>query len=268
MARLELETDLRQAIERGELRIHYQPIVSLRSGRVSEIEALVRWQHPTRGLIAPADFIPIAEETGLIVPIGQWVLEQSCRQTAAWHAQCPQNPPLIVGVNVSPRQLQLASFAEDVARTLRETGLPAGCLKLEVTEGVIMQDMETSIVVLGKLKELDIQLAIDDFGTGYSSLAYLKRLPVDVLKIDKSFVDGIIVDPEDRAIAKAIISLAKSLGLSITAEGIESAEQAAALSAWGCERGQGYHFAKPMEIAGIEVLLRQHSARDALAQAA
>jgi diguanylate cyclase (GGDEF)-like protein/PAS domain S-box-containing protein len=268
MARLELETDLRQAIERGELRIHYQPIFSLRSGRMSEVEALVRWQHPTRGLIAPADFIPIAEETGLIVPIGQWVLEQACHQAAAWHVQCPQTPLLVVGVNVSPRQLQLASFAEDVARTLRETGLPAVCLKLEVTEGVIMRDMEASAVVLGKLKALDIQLAIDDFGTGYSSLAYLKRLPLDVLKIDKSFVDGIIVDPEDRAIVKAIISLAKSLGLSITAEGIENAEQAAALNAWGCERGQGYHFAKPMEAAGIAVLLRQQNARGALAEAA
>ena len=268
MARLELETDLRQAIERGELRIHYQPIVSLRSGRISEVEALVRWQHPTRGLIAPADFIPIAEEAGLIVPIGQWVLEQSCHQAVAWHAQCPQTPLLIVGVNVSPRQLQLAGFAEDVARTLRETGLPAGCLKLEVTEGVIMQDMEASMVVLGKLKALDIQLAIDDFGTGYSSLAYLKRLPVDVLKIDKSFVDGIIGDPEDRAIVKAIISLAKSLRLSITAEGIESAEQAAALNAWGCERGQDYHFAKPMDTAGMAELLTQNSVCDTMAHAA
>ncbi len=268
VARLELETDLRQAIGRGELRVHYQPIVSLRLGRIFEVEALVRWQHPTRGLIAPADFIPIAEETGLIVPIGQWVLEKACHQAVAWHAECPQIPLLIVGVNVSPRQLQLASFADDVARTLRETGLPAGCLKLEITEGVIMQDMEASIVVLGKLKALDIQLAIDDFGTGYSSLAYLKRLPLDVLKIDKSFVDGIIGDPEDRAIVKAIISLAKSLGLSITAEGIENAKQAAALNAWGCERGQGFHFAKPMETAGMVALLRQNSARDTLVHAA
>jgi EAL domain-containing protein (putative c-di-GMP-specific phosphodiesterase class I) len=186
----------------------------------------------------------------------------------AWHAQCPRTPLLIVGVNVSPRQLQLASFAEDVAQTLRETGLPASCLKLEITESVIMQDVEASIVVLGQLKALDIQLAIDDFGTGYSSLAYLKRLPLDVLKIDKSLVDGIIGDPEDRAIVRAIIPLAKSLGLSITAEGIENAEQAAALNAWGCDRGQGYHFAKPMDTAGMAVLLRQNSARDALAHAA
>ena len=268
MARLELEADLRQALERGELRVHYQPVVSLRSRRIVEVEALVRWQHPTRGLIAPGDFVPLAEETGLIVSIGQWVLKQACQQAVAWHAACPQTPPLIVGVNVSPRQLQMPNFAEEVAQMLRDTRLPAGRLMLEITEGVLMQDLEASIAILGQLKASGVRLAIDDFGTAYSSLAYLKRMPLDVLKIDRSFVTDLVSNEEDRAIARAIISLAKSLRLSITAEGIENVEQAALLQAWGCERGQGYHFAKPMEAAKLAALLAKPTANDSMVRAA
>lgn len=256
LARLELENDLRRAIPNGELRVYYQPIVLMTPGNVGEIEALVRWQHPTRGLVQPSEFIEIAEETGLIVPLGRWVLREACRQVALWHKQFPTDPPLIVNVNLSPRQFQLPTLVEEVAQTLRETGLPADCLKLEITEGVIMRDAEATISTLWRLKDLGIKLAIDDFGTGYSSLAYLKRLPMDVLKIDRSFVAGLGRDQEDTAIVRAIISLAKSLDLLVTGEGIETREQAALLGAWGCDRGQGYYYGKPIDSAGTAALLR------------
>ncbi len=256
IARLELENELREAISRGELVVHYQPIVDLESARISQVEALVRWQHPVRGLIAPLDFIPVAEETGLIVPLGQWVLEQACRQVAAWQVEYPKTPPLTVSVNISPRQFQNRDLLEDVRRALTQSGIAPTSLKLEITEGTIMRDVDATIATLGQLKGLGIQLAIDDFGTGYSSLAYLKRLPLDVLKIDRSFVTGIGVDHEDRAIVKAIISLAKSLNLSITAEGIETEEQSALLSDWGCEHGQGYYFARPLNSADFTLLLQ------------
>ena len=257
LARLELETDLRRALDRGELRVFYQPIVLMESGRIAEVEALARWQHPERGLITPAEFIPIAEETGLILPLGSWVLREACRQTASWHAQYPLEPPLIVSVNLSPRQFQKSDLVQEVARTLAETGLAASCLKLEITESTIMHDVEATITTLWALKALGIQIAIDDFGTGYSSLAYLKRLPLDVLKVDGSFVRGISELQEDAAIVRAIISLAKSLGLKVTSEGVESAEQAALLRAWTCDRGQGYHFGRPVEGAALAGLLRE-----------
>ena len=267
LARLELEADLRQALEREELRVYYQPIVPLQSEQVAEVEALVRWQHPTRGLISPADFIPIAEETGLIVPLGLWVLKEACGQTVAWNGQFP-GEPLVVSVNLSPRQFQMTDLAEEVARTLYETGLPPSCLKLEITESAIMRDVEMTIATLLRLKALGIQLAIDDFGTGYSSLAYLKRLPLDVLKIDRAFVKGVHNNAEDKAIVQAILSLAKSLGLTVTAEGIESAEQAAVLNTWACDRGQGYYFAKPMDAGATAELLRADKRRLTRAQAA
>jgi diguanylate cyclase (GGDEF)-like protein/PAS domain S-box-containing protein len=256
LSRLNLESDLRQAVQRGELRVHYQPIVILETGRVVEVEALVRWQHPTRGLMAPADFIYIAEESGLIVPIGQWVLEEACRQVAAWQGEFEVKPALMVSVNLSPRQFQQPKLVEQVASALREAGLAPTSLKLEITEGVIMQDVEATIKTLWQLKELGVQLAIDDFGTGYSSLAYLKRLPLDILKIDRSFVNGIGQDAEDTAIVRAIISMAKSLHLSVTGEGIETAEQAALLRGWACELGQGYFFSRPLDTAALTEVLR------------
>jgi diguanylate cyclase (GGDEF)-like protein/PAS domain S-box-containing protein len=249
LVRLELETDLRHALERREFRVYYQPIVLLQSGRVTEAEALVRWQHPTRGLVAPGEFVMIAEEANLIVPLGQWVLEQACRQAAVWQVEYPSDPPLTMGVNLSPRQFQQVDLVEQVARALREGGLAPSSLKLEITEGVAMHDADATIITLQRLKQLGVQIAIDDFGTGYSSLAYLKRFPLDVLKIDRSFVTGAGEDSEDTAIVRAIISLAHSLNLSITAEGIETAKQAMLMRSWGCERGQGYHWSRPVDAA-------------------
>jgi diguanylate cyclase (GGDEF)-like protein/PAS domain S-box-containing protein len=256
LARLELEEDLRHAITHRELRVYYQPVVAMASGHITEMEALIRWQHPVRGLVQPKDFIDIAEETGLIVPLGQWVLEEACRQVAAWHDGFPTAPPLILSVNLSPKQLQLPNLIDEVTRTLRITGLPPSCLKLEITEGVVMRDVETTIITLWKLKELGIRIAVDDFGTGYSSLAYLKRLPLDILKIDRSFVSALGQNHEDTAIVKAMIAMAKSLKLAVTAEGVETREQAMLLSAWGCNQGQGYYYGKPLDSAATAELLR------------
>jgi len=269
LSRLDLESELRQAVESGEMRVHYQPIVVLESGRVTEVEALVRWQHPTRGLLAPAEFISIAEESGLIVSIGQWVLEESCRRVAAWQLAFPAEPALMVSVNLSPRQFQQQNLVEQVGSALREAGLAPTSLKLEITEGAIMRDVEATIKTLWRLKDLGVQIAIDDFGTGYSSLAYLKRLPLDILKIDRSFIDGIGHDPEDTAIVRAIISMAKSLRLSVTGEGIETAEQAALLRGWECEQGQGYFFGRPLDTAALTEFLSAAGRRSsAPAQAA
>ena len=264
LVRLTLENDLRFAVERGELVVYYQPIVNLDSSDVTGVEALVRWQHPVRGLLLPGEFIPVAEETGLIVPLGQWVLEQACRQIVAWRAEFPDQAALMVSVNLSPRQFQQPKLVEQVSRALRESGLAAPWLKLEITEGVIMQDVEATSKTLGQLKELGVQLAIDDFGTGYSSLSYLKRLPLDILKIDRTFINGIGHDPEDIAIVRAIIAMAKSLNLSIVGEGIETAEQAALLRGWDCDRGQGYFFSRPVAAAGLADLLRKSASRNRL----
>ena len=255
LTRLELEADLRQALEMHQLRLQYQPIVSLGSGRVTEFEALIRWHHPTRGLIPPLDFIPIAEETGLIEPIGTWVLQEACRQAVAWQRSHDADPPLVMAVNLSPRQFQNPDLVGTIGRILSETGLAAACLKLEITEGVVMRDMEAAVCTLSRLKGLGVQLAIDDFGTGYSSLAYLKRLPLDVLKIDRVFINGLGHSVQDNTIVQAILSLASSLGMSVTAEGIERAEQAAALESWSCDRGQGYFFARPLDAAQAAALL-------------
>ena len=253
--RLELETGLRHAIARNELRVHFQPIVQLATEGFKEVEALVRWQHPTLGLISPVEFISIAEETGLIIPLGQWVLEESCRQVAVWQKQFPLEPPLQVSVNLSPRQFDHPHLVADVQRVLETSGLRAGSLKLEVTEGVIMRDTESSIRTLQKLKDLGIRLAIDDFGTGYSSLSYLKMLPLDVLKIDRSFVKGIGENAEDNAIVQAIISMANSLGLAVTAEGVETEEQATLLREWMCDKAQGFLFARPLDAEHLTSLL-------------
>ena len=256
LARLELENDLRHALERDEFRLHYQPIIDMASGRMVEAEALIRWQHPTRGLIAPKDFIPVAEEMGLIVPLGHWVIEHACREAAKWAAAFPVEPPIAISVNVSPREFRQPDLDAKVAEILGRTGLRPDCLKLEITEGAIMEDVDWTIAVMGRLKKVGVKLAIDDFGTGYSSLAYLKRLPLDVLKIDQSFVSGIGSVREDSAIVRAILSLAELLNLDVTGEGIETAEQAELLSEWNCGRGQGYFFLRPVDAEGAQAFLQ------------
>ncbi len=257
--RLELESDMRRALERGEFCVHYQPIVSLVDQHVTEIEALVRWQHPTRGLVLPMDFIPIAEETGLIVPIGQWVLEQACRQACVWQTRYSREgaPPLVLGVNLSARQFRNATLVDNIKRTLTITGLDPRTLKLEITESTVMDDADSAIAVLEELRALGIRIAIDDFGTGYSSLAYLQRLPVDTLKIDRSFVNGLGSDAETTAIVRSIIALAKSLHLSVTGEGVETAAQQRQLAQLGCDRGQGYLFSRPVPAADLNTLLEK-----------
>jgi diguanylate cyclase (GGDEF)-like protein len=260
LARLELETDLRHALERNEFRVFYQPITALADGHIAEMEALIRWEHPTRGMISPDEFIPIAEETGLIVALGQWVLEEACRQGATWREAFPQEPP-IMSVNLSGRQFQHPSLVADIGHVLLQSGLAPSALKLEITESVVMQDAEATIVALHELKQLGIQLAIDDFGTGYSSLSYLKRFRVDTLKVDRSFVNGLGEDSMDTAIVQSVVALAKALHMDVTAEGIETQAQRAELLALGCDRGQGYLFARPLPPAEMNVLLADHESR-------
>lgn len=252
--RLGLELDLRHAITRREFALHYQPVVDLESGRIVEVEALVRWLHPRRGLLHPADFIPLTEETGLIVPLGRWILGEACRQFRQWQATVPA-PPLTMSVNLSARQLQQPTLVDDVAEALREAQIDPAALRLEITETVVMQEAPSALAKLDALKRLGVRLAIDDFGTGYSSLGYLKRFPVDTLKVDRSFVKGIGRDVEDTAIVRAVVTVAKSLALSITAEGIETEFQLAELRALGCDRAQGYYFAEPVPGDRIPALL-------------
>jgi len=239
--RLETETALYHALERSELRVHYQPIVSLPGGDCVGAEALVRWEHPERGLVTPGDFIALAEETGLIVPMGSWVIEETCRALARWQAQGGIAAPFTVAVNVSARQLAHGDLVEVVAGALARTGVDPAMLGLEITESVLMA--ETSVETIQSLKALGVQLSIDDFGTGYSSLGYLKRFPVDVVKVDRSFVDGLGSDPEDSAIVAAVVSLGHALGLSVVAEGVETEWQLGELVRLGCDEAQGYWFA-------------------------
>ncbi|MDY0189807.1 MAG: EAL domain-containing protein [Desulfuromonas sp.] len=240
---LMLEGALREAVDLNRLVVHYQPQVDLGSGAIVGVEALVRWLHPEQGMISPADFIPLAEETGLIIPIGEWVLRQACVQGTAW--QRAGYPKINISVNMSARQFSQRNVVEMVERTLRDTGLSAECLDLEITESVLMNDVDTAIATMTQLSDLGVRLSIDDFGTGFSSLAYLKRFPIDTLKIDKSFVDDIVIDPNDAAIATTIIDLARNMSLSVIAEGIETEEQRAYLQSHGCMRGQGYLFSRP-----------------------
>ena len=255
--RLELKVELERAIAREELLVHYQPIVELRSGRMVSVEALVRWQHPTRGLVPPDTFIPLAEGTGLIMAIGHYMLEQSCRQARAWQLRFPDRQ-IGVGVNLSPRQLNDARFPGDVARVLAETGLDPALLTLEITESIMVEDTEIMASRLGALKALGVNLSIDDFGTGYSSLSCLQYLPVDTLKIAKPFVDGIAEDPRQRAFVKAIVALGRTLGLKLVAEGVERPEQRDQLRDLRCQCAQGYYFSRPVVAEEItDMLLRQ-----------
>ncbi len=248
--RLEMESDLRRALERDELSVHYQPQMDLKTGAVIGLEALVRWEHPERGLIPPSDFIPLAEETGLIGELGEVVLKLSCAQTQAWLQQ--GFPPLRIAVNISGRQLEDRGLPERIAAILNETGLHYSQLELEITESTIMRHPEEVIPVLTQLKEMGITLAIDDFGTGYSSLSYLKRFPIDMLKIDRAFVRDLITDPNDKALIKAIIVLAKSLGLKTLAEGVETREQEKFLIEQECDYIQGFYLSKPLKALILE----------------
>jgi diguanylate cyclase (GGDEF)-like protein len=259
MERLELEADLRHGLDHGEFHVAFQPIIDLVTGRVSELEALVRWEHPQRGPVMPNQFIALAEETGLIIPLGQWVLEDACRQAHVWRQQFPTEPPLTMSVNLSARQFQHPTLVADITRALTEGGLTPDALKLEITESIVMRDAEGAITIMQQLRALGIRLAIDDFGTGYSSLGYLKRFPVDTLKIDRSFVDGLGRDQNDTAIVRSVVALAKSLSLATTAEGIETREQLEELKALGCDRGQGYYVARPLSAGAVGTLLTQDS---------
>jgi diguanylate cyclase (GGDEF)-like protein/PAS domain S-box-containing protein len=259
--RLDIETALRRALTRHELRVVYQPTISLETGLIVGVEALLRWEHPERGPLVPSEFIDVAEETGLIVPIGMWVVEQACRQAQRWQAIRPDGEPMFVSVNLSGRQLDTSALIDNVANVLHRTGLEPNLLGLEITESVVMRDPEVSTTLLRALKDLGVRLAVDDFGTGYSSLAYLRRFPVELLKVDRAFVDGLDSqsgDVEDRAIVAAVVSLAHTLGMQAIAEGVETAEQLSELRALGCDMAQGFFIARPLNPHALDELLARN----------
>ena len=270
LSRLQLEIELRQAVKWEQLRLDYQPLMDLSSDRIIGMEALVRWDHPDKGIISPVDFIPIAEESGMILSIGQWVLREACQQAKKWQTQFPSLWPLKMSVNLSARQFQGSDIVQIVADILEETELPAFCLELEITETAVMEDADATIVILEKLRELGVKLAIDDFGTGYSSLAYIERFPLDSLKIDRSFVQTIgtitrngKAKKERSVIMQAVQTLGQGLGIEITAEGIETSEQLAELRDMGCAIGQGFFFARPLSSAKLTTMLHEKSEAEA-----
>jgi EAL domain-containing protein (putative c-di-GMP-specific phosphodiesterase class I) len=251
---LQTENDLRRAIDRNEFELHYQPIHSIRTGQLCGFEALIRWRHPHRGLVSPAEFIPVAEETGLIIPIGIWVLHEACRQTAAWHAQFPDHP-VDINVNLSAKQFAQSDLVEQVMNALQQAGLPARHFNLEITESVVMVNPEATISMLRRLKDLGVKLNIDDFGTGYSSLAYLQQFPVDTIKIDRSFVSRVTESTDNTEIVRTIIELAHNLCMKVTGEGIETQDQLSTLARLNCEKGQGFFLSRPLpSIAATEML--------------
>jgi diguanylate cyclase (GGDEF)-like protein len=250
-----LEAGLRRALDHGDFVLHYQPIVELRGGRVAGLEALVRWQHPERGLILPPEFVPLAEETGLILAIDRWVLDEACRQGGEWNARRRPDQSLTICVNLSARQLQQTDLPDFVAAALARGGLDAGSLVIEITESLLLNDTEATLTRLHQLKALGVRVAIDDFGTGYSSLAYLRQFPVDIIKIDKSFVAGLGEGEDGSNLARAIVQLGQILRLDTIAEGVERGEQLSELRSAHCPYGQGYYFAKPASAAEMDELL-------------
>jgi diguanylate cyclase (GGDEF)-like protein/PAS domain S-box-containing protein len=259
VARLEIETDLRRALAADELVLHYQPEVALRTGKIIGFEALVRWRHPKRGLVSPNEFIPIAEETGLIVPLGDWVLEQACQKMRQWQLEFPDLCDLKISVNLSGKQFASPDLVPVVEQVLRNSGLRPECLDLEITESVLMEDADAAIRTLLDLKALGVGLQIDDFGTGYSSLSYLHRLPFDTLKIDRSFVSSMGIQEDGLEIVRTIMALAQSLRMRVVAEGVENRSQLAYLRDMGCGFGQGYHFFKPLDVDTARLLLAARS---------
>jgi len=245
--RFSIETELRRALDRDQLKLFYQPLINLKTGEVAGFEALARWDHEDRGEISPTEFIPVAEESGLILQLGRWAMDKAARTLAGWDEKAGETLPLYVGVNLSAIQVARDNIAEVVESALKSSGLTGDRITLELTESSIVQDPARAMRVFDALKALDATVAMDDFGTGYSSLAYLQRLPIDVLKIDKSFVSGMMVDPDSVAIVRAVLSLAEALGMSTTAEGIETVELATTLATLGCSSGQGFYFARPLE---------------------
>ena len=252
---LQLETDLRRAVDRQEWIVHYQPIVDLRTRRLAGFEALARWRHPCRGLVMPDAFIPTAEETGLIRPLGMWVLRESCRQMRHWQEQYSVIPPLGIAVNLSTRQLTQTDLAAQVHGILEETGLPPSCLTLEITESALMHSLQAGAAVLQELHQMGLHLDVDDFGTGYSSLAYLQSFPVQTLKVDRSFITCMHSGAQQSEIVRAIVGLAHNLGMDVTAEGVETPEQIESLSALNCRRAQGFYFSRPLPAEEAERLI-------------
>lgn len=258
ISRLDMEAAMRRGLERGEFVLHYQPKIDIQTQRVVGAEALVRWQHPQIGLIHPIEFIRLAEETGLILPLGEWVIAEACRQQVMWRTQ--GLPPLKIAINMSARQFRQDDLTDRIAAIFTSTGVNPKLIILELTESMVMQDVDSTLLSLRALKELGVSLSLDDFGTGYSSLSYLRRFPIDELKIDRTFINDIHTNPDDAAIAGAIIAMARSLGLSVVAEGVENKEQADLLSTMGCSEVQGYHYARPLTVAAFAS--RLHESKD------
>jgi EAL domain-containing protein (putative c-di-GMP-specific phosphodiesterase class I) len=254
--RLRMASNLRVAIERDEFTLHFQPKIDLQSGRITGAEALLRWTNAELGCVPPGDFIPLAEETGLMLPIGRWVLHRACEQHMAWRQQ--GLPPIPLAVNLSPRQFADADLLPDIERALRDTGMPPQALELEVTEGVVINNPEKALATLKSIKRMGVRLAIDDFGTGYSSLGQLKRFPIDTLKIDRSFVRDLPDDAHDSAIVEAIVVMCRALKLDVVAEGVETLAQREFLRQQACTQMQGYQFSRPLPAPQFAALLRQH----------
>jgi EAL domain-containing protein (putative c-di-GMP-specific phosphodiesterase class I) len=259
VTRLQLETDLRFAIERNEFELYYQPIVGLETASLVGFEALVRWNHPQRGLVPPNEFISISESTGLIIPMTVQILHSACTQVVKWQRAANSSRPLSVAVNLSGKHFGHPALVDQINTIIAETGINPSSLKLELTESAVMENAETAILMLRQIKATGVQISIDDFGTGYSSLSYLHKFPIDLLKVDRSFVSAMEENSENGEIVRTVIALAKALNLKVVAEGIESIHQFHQLRVLGCEFGQGYLFSKPLPVADIERLLEDHS---------
>jgi diguanylate cyclase (GGDEF)-like protein len=255
LARLQLETDLRRAVEQSEFRLHYQPLVSLRTGRITGFEALLRWEHPQRGLVQPSEFIPVAEETGLIVRIGRWVLNEACRQLREWQEAHPRDDPLTIGVNLSVRQFSQPNLVDQLSAAIRDSGIDADCLRLEITEAALIDKGDGALQLLAQIKQLGAQVYLDDFGTGYSSLIYLHQLPIDAIKIDRELVSTMDVDDKNLRLVRTILTFSQIIGVRAEAEGISSAEQLRELRSLNCEHGQGYLFSAPIPHDAVDEVL-------------